>query len=97
VKRASAARPAQAEPPRPAAGDVARHVEEAFSHDLAHSTAGIHPTMGTHPASSAATVTTGDAAARSTAAALVAMMRSPATVRQAILLREVLDRPVHRW
>lgn len=97
AKRVSAARPAPAEPARPAAGSVARHVEEAFSHDLAHSAGGIHPTLGAQRTSAAGAATAGDAAERSTAAAIVAMIRSPATVRQAILLREVLDRPVHRW
>jgi hypothetical protein len=28
---------------------------------------------------------------------LVQLLRNPATIRQAILLREVLDRPVDRW
>jgi hypothetical protein len=28
---------------------------------------------------------------------LVAMFRNPATIRQVILLREVLDRPIDRW
>lgn len=94
AKRATAARPAPSEPARPAPGGVARHVEEAFSHDLAHSSGGIHPALGVAPSSSAAA---GEAADRSTAAALAAMMRSPATVRQVMLLREILDRPVHRW
>jgi hypothetical protein len=28
---------------------------------------------------------------------LVAMFRDPKTIRQVILLREVLDRPIDRW
>lgn len=94
VQRATATRPAPSAPPRPVPGGVARHVEEAFSHDLAHSAGAIHSAPGAAPSSSTAAA---DAADRSTAAAIVAMMRSPASVRQALLLREILDRPVHRW
>lgn len=68
--------------------DVARHVHDAFAHDLGRLTTSI-----------------GDSAQRNAAAAPVAMpatdlaalVRSPATLRQLFIVREVLDRPVERW
>jgi len=91
------------------AGEIGRHVDEAFSHDLAHApSAAPQPSL----AARAATRGTGEPLSRrteqaeTTAAAphpataaeeLVAILRNPATVRQVVLLREVLDRPVERW
>lgn len=68
---------------------VERHVQDAFSHDLAHARGGL-----AREATAPATVThrTNDIAAE-----LVEMLRSPSATRRAILLREVLDRPVDRW
>lgn len=86
-------------------GDIARHVEGAFAHDLSHARAArpaaAAPVAGAMVAS-ALEANAGDSAAgaalpRSTAAELVAMIRNPATVRQAIILAEVLGRPVDRW
>ena len=70
------------------AGEIARHVEGAFAHDLAHAEAA---------ASEPAPVPTVQGAGGSTAADLVAMIRDPSTLRRVILLREILDRPVDRW
>lgn len=69
--------------------DVARHVHDAFAHEIGHLTS---PLVGGEPVQAGPT-----AAARSPAAELVAAIRSPATIRQLMLLREVLDRPVERW
>ena len=68
--------------------DVSRHVHDAFSRELTHLQGGLaHDEAAAAPASAAATQ----------AAHLVQLLRSPATIRQVILLREVLDRPVDRW
>ena len=70
---------------------VARHVQDAFAHPLSHlESALVHdaPPM------------IGDPAAKPAAAAaddFVRMLRNPATIRQVILMREVLDRPLDRW
>lgn len=74
------------------AGDLARHVEGAFAHDLAHASSPLQERLGGSTAPRAETPQ-----ARSPAELLVAMIRDPAMVRQAFLLREVLDRPVERW
>lgn len=86
-------------------GDIARHVEGAFAHDLSHSrppkpagAAAVAGSLASSDAESGAGAQGANAAGpRSTAAELVAMIRNPATVRQAILLGEVLGRPVDRW
>lgn len=71
-----------------AGDDVAEHVAGAFARDLGHRVPASAP---------------GDAAARSMvrgstlAADLAPALRDPATLRQLILMREVLDRPVERW
>lgn len=69
-------------------GDIGRHVEGAFAHDLAH--AGVRPGGGDQSAVAPQTVPT-------VAHDLVATFRDPKTIRQVILLREVLDRPIDRW
>ena len=61
---------------------------QAFAHDLAH--AGIRPGSSDQSAVAPQTVPT-------VAHELVAMFRDPKTIRQVILLREVLDRPIDRW
>jgi len=70
------------------AGEIGRHVDGAFAHDLAH--AGIRPGSSDQSAVAPQTVPT-------VAHDLVAMFRDPKTIRQVILLREVLDRPIDRW
>ena len=85
---AAPAKPRALERPVVAAAqaDVARHVHDAFAHELDHLSTSI---------------TAGDAETRpavvTPAAELVTMLRNPATLRQLILLREVLDRPTDRW
>jgi len=89
-------------------GEIGRHVDDAFSHDLAHGQSGIPAPLQDRTATrgtgaplssrSGAGETTASAPRPETAAAeLVAMLRNPATVRQVILLREVLERPLERW
>jgi hypothetical protein len=65
--------------------DVARHVEEAFAHDLQHRT-GPAP-LPAAAAEKAAGVGGGFAAA----------IRDRESLRRLILLQEVLERPVERW
>lgn len=89
-------RPATAGPPplpspkpparrtRAADGDISRHVEAAFAHDLAHqSPSTTEPAVVPRPATAAAD--------------LVAALRSPEGLRNLILMREILERPTHRW
>ncbi len=71
------------------AGDVARHVREAFATPAAAgATAALTP-----PA------VAGGAAARPapTSAAIAALLRRPALLRELVIAREILDRPEHRW
>ena len=73
----------------PQGESVARHVQDAFSHDLTHERGGLaHDAPGAEPVMRR----TNDLAAE-----LAEMLRSPAATRRAILLREVLERPVDRW
>lgn len=65
--------------------DVARHVEEAFAHDLAHES----------PSGTAAQSVAAIAAAPS--ADLIASLRSPETLRQLMIVREILEVPTYRW
>jgi len=73
---------------------VARHVQDVFSRELTHLQGTIKQAearqddlnRGIQPQSAA-----------TQAEELVHLLRSPATIRQVILLREVLDRPVDRW
>jgi hypothetical protein len=70
---------------------VARHVQDAFGRPLSHLEGGlVHdaPPMIGDPATKTAPAPVDD---------FVRMLRNPATVRQVILMREVLDRPVERW
>ena len=62
---------------------VERHVREAFSRDLPHLAADAADT----PRPAAAT----------SAESLVRKLRDPATIRDLVILREILDRPVDRW
>lgn len=73
-------------------GDVARHVNDAFAQQLGHLghlEAGL--AKAARPAPSAAPRRT------AAAAEIATLLRSPATVRQLVLMREILDRPEHRW
>lgn len=74
--------------------DVARHVEDAFAHELGHLHSGLE-----RPGDEAAQTERPrpGGAPRVTARDLVAAARDPATIRQAILLREILERPADRW
>lgn len=75
----------RAVPPTVLGGDVARHVDEAFASDLKHRIA---------PASTAEPI----APVRPEPATdLIALLRDPASLRQLVIIREVLDRPVDRW
>ncbi|MFM8434531.1 MAG: hypothetical protein ACKOBP_04195 [Planctomycetia bacterium] len=72
---------------------MARHVQDAFAHDLGHLHSGLEKVTD-EPAK----VAPARPAARGLSARdLVAAARDPATIRQAILLREILERPVDRW
>lgn len=73
---------------------VARHVQDAFAHKLGHLHSGLESrTDEPAQAKAARRVTGGGLSARD----LVDAARDPATIRQAILLREILERPVDRW
>lgn len=78
-----------ARPAAPPSGGVARHVQDAFAHEIEHLASSLPsgPVAAAGPRPPAAPV----------AAELVAMLRNPATLRHLILLREVLDRPSERW
>jgi hypothetical protein len=69
----------------PSGGDIARHVEEAFAHDLAHES----------PSGTARQGAT--AAAQPSAVDLITALRSPEDLRRLMIVREILDVPTHRW
>jgi hypothetical protein len=91
-------RPKSAQAPRAVgalateSSDVARHVQDAFAHELGHLHSGLE---AAEPAKGVATKP--PARAGLSGRDLVAAARDPATIRQAILLREILERPVDRW
>ena len=92
VTREVAARITETAPqqPRPQSESVARHVQDAFSRELTHLRGTItqdEPQAGGASRTSALTP----------AEELMHLLRNPVTVRQVILLREILDRPVERW
>jgi hypothetical protein len=92
VTREAAARITETAPqqPQPQSESVARHVQDAFSRELTHLRGAItqdEPQAGAAPRTSAPTP----------AEELMHLLRNPVTVRQVILLREILDRPVDRW
>ena len=73
--------------------DVARHVQDAFAHELGHLQSGLEKATDEPAKAAAAKPPVRDLSARD----LVAAARDPATIRRAILLREILERPVDRW
>ena len=92
MTRESAARITETAPQQPQSQSesVARHVQDAFSRELTHLRGAItqdEPQAGAAPRTSAPTQ----------AEELMHLLRNPVTVRQVILLREILDRPVDRW
>ena len=92
VTRESAARITETAPQQPQSQSesVARHVQDAFSRELTHLRGTItqdEPQAGGASRTSALTP----------AEELMHLLRNPVTVRQVILLREILDRPVERW
>jgi hypothetical protein len=90
--RESGARPTETTPQQqqPPGESVASHVESAFARDLTHLRGAI---AQDDPQAGVAQQMASSAQAQE----LVQLLRNPATIRQAILLREVLDRPVDRW
>lgn len=81
-------RPAPAREAAPRETDVARHVQDAFGHELAHLETSLTEATPEQPARTAPATT---------AATLAAMLRNPQSIRRVILLREVLERPTERW
>jgi len=78
------------QPQQPQSESVTRHVKDAFSHELTHLRGAI---AQDEPKAGGAAPTLPPTQAEE----LMHLLRSPATVRQVILLREILDRPVDRW
>lgn len=79
-----------AEPPRP---PTLRETPSSF-HEMPH----LAEPLGSREASTLSPAPPASPAVTTpTAADLVALFRDPATLRQLILVREVLDRPVGRW
>jgi hypothetical protein len=68
--------------------DVARHVHDAFTQELSHLESPLARGSIEQPSRPAA-MTAG--------AELAALVRNPQTIRQMILLCEVLERPTDRW
>lgn len=86
--RAGAGAPRAPTPADVSGSDVSRHVADVFAHQLEHLSPGLadapaRPESRPQPASAGAE--------------LVAALRSPTTLRQLFLLREVIDRPTERW
>jgi len=96
AKPVAAGAPVRAQ--RPAGGlgagpsDVARHVQDAFSHQLGHLHSGLEA-RGEVDAREPVQRAGSSLAPHD----LVRILRDPATLRQAVLLREILERPVERW
>jgi hypothetical protein len=88
----NAVKPMAATPPMQTGNteSVARHVQDAFSRELTH-------LRGTITQEDAQAGGTPRLATPTQAEELVHLLRNPSTIRQVILLREVLDRPVDRW
>lgn len=67
---------------------VSRHVADAFAHNLDHLSSGLEARVA---------IPDRQPAPPTVANELATALRSPTTLRQLILLREVLDRPTERW
>lgn len=67
---------------------VDAHIHEKFDHKLGSLTQQKKPTPGAH---------TSDSNINRTASKLIQLIREPESLRAAILLKEVLERPEHRW
>lgn len=97
AKTAVAGIPAPAQRPMSGLGtgptDVARHVQDAFAHELAH----LHSGLEARDAEAGGRETARREAVGTTPYDLVRTLRDPVTLRQAVLLREILERPVERW
>lgn len=96
--RAPQPTPAAAKP-APVATDVASHVRQAFAHDLKHDRLPLAKPATARRADELAPATPPAATTHRAkiAAELAQALRNPASIRQAILLREVLERPADRW
>ncbi len=70
------------------ATDVSTHVRDAFAHELEHLPSGL---------GASATPAATTAGSETRVGGIVQMLRDPATLRQMVIVREVLDRPVDRW
>lgn len=85
--------------------EISRHIHDVFDKGLGRLPDGTveNPWADLEPAKqggrpSRAAAVEGDVAAiGATTGSLAAMLKNPATIRQALLLREVLDRPTNRW
>jgi hypothetical protein len=72
-----------------AGDDIIEHVNDAFAKDLGHRDSILSsPAVVAKPKA---------AAAGGVADELAAAIRDPAALRRLIVMREILDRPVHRW
>jgi hypothetical protein len=69
---------------------VARHVQDAFGQELKHIASSL-------PNALPAGAESQRPGAATPAAELASALRHPATLRQLVLLREILERPVDRW
>ena len=70
-------------------GDIAKHVQDAFSNDLEH-----RPARLAKPAAAGESVVAPSPPATHE---LVTLLRDPSSLRRLFLVREVLDRPTERW
>lgn len=80
------------------AGGISQHVHDVFDKELAHLPEGVveSPWADLDPnAESQAQSGTAEQLIHSNSLAIA--LANPATIRQAIVLREVLDRPIERW
>jgi|688.fasta_scaffold59562_2 hypothetical protein len=95
VQKPAIAKPLPSPPKPTVATDVASHVREAFAHDLKHDRPALAtPAKPRRPDAPAPAATKQRA---TIATELAQALRNPASIRQAILLREVLERPADRW
>lgn len=81
-------RPPSLRPTEPRETGVAKHVHDVFGHELAHLETTLSHGGLEQPVKQTASVA---------AAEIAALVRDPRTIRQMILLREVLERPTDRW